>query len=105
MYVKQYMLHYLSLLTKYDTRAALDDLVDNRVENWFEVFVEKTNPAFVDPQAWMVAHIITEFETILLHHTVKFWFKLPSIVKIEPGHQLLTMEDSPLSQKHPSCSL
>lgn len=43
------MLHYLGLLTCYDTRAVRGNLVDDRIEEWFELLVGKSDASIVDP--------------------------------------------------------
>jgi hypothetical protein len=95
------MLHHLGILTKYDARAARDDLVDNFLEDWFEFPVRQRNLAFVDPQAREVIRVSTKFEAIFFHDAVKFWFKLPGIVNTGPK---LKVVDSPPSQRRPPYS-
>lgn len=75
------MLHYLSLLPNYDARAAGDNLVDDRVEDWFELLVGKSNSASVDSYTWIIVPNDPEFKVVLIQRAVKFRFKLPSTVK------------------------
>jgi hypothetical protein len=46
---KWYMWHYLSFLFNYDAQVALDDPVDDLIEEWFEFLLGKRYPALVDP--------------------------------------------------------
>jgi hypothetical protein len=47
--------------------------------------VVKSDPPLVDPQGWSIVPNSTEFEMILIHHAIKRWFKLPSIVRAGPS--------------------
>jgi hypothetical protein len=65
----------------YDTRAARDDFVDDRIEDRFEFLVGKSNLALADPPNWIIIPIGTKFDIVFVLLAVKLWFKLPRMVR------------------------
>jgi hypothetical protein len=74
-------LHYLNHLFTPRLPAADDYLVNDRIEDLLEIPHRKSNRAFGDPQAWISISNAPESEVITVIFAVKYWFKLPSIVR------------------------